>query len=306
VRNNPFTLREAGSRATRSNYWDVSTLRDSISRLKFGNSQVRGVNLRWENDTRWTRVLIEEPTIEKPAKFFLSLPPAENMRSKFIFDEMIGEKGAYKPVTELMGKYVLGCDPFSFDNKDTTGKKKSNGGGAVYMCHDPLIDNETKVSAEYVTGDFCMTYNNRVETTDEYCEDMLMAAVLFGAMVYTERNVGHILKYFRAIGADGYLLHSVDPLTGIPDKVAGVMTNTAVKEKIFSKYADFVKSVGHRARHLELLEEIQEVQAPEDMTNYDLFAAGGMALLGAESKYPTMIKSFNDNIDIGGFVELYD
>jgi hypothetical protein len=90
------------------------------------------------------------------------------------------------------------------------------------------------------------------------------------------------------------------------EKVVGVWTDNATKERIFSKYGDYVNNVGHRARHLELLEEIGDAQSFEDMTDLDLFAAGGMALLGAESKFTELMKRNEDKQDGGGLIEMYD
>jgi hypothetical protein len=67
-----------------------------------------------------------------------------------------------------------------------------------------------------------------------------------------------------------------------------------------------VKNVGHRARHLELLEEIESAQSFSDMTDLDLFAACGMALLGAESAYPDMIRKDNTTTDFSDVIEMYD
>lgn len=302
VRNNPFTLREAGKKGNRSNFWDVSINRTRISELKFGENKVVDVNFEWSNG-KWSPVRIVDGTPEKPGKWRISLRPAMQYVNRFNWDSRID---SYTPDPDTIGKYILGTDPFSYDNKDVVGKKKSNGGGAMYMPHDPMIDTPDKSPSEWVTGDFVATYNNRVETTDEYCEDMLLAAVYFGSLVFTERNVDHIIKYFRNNHASAYLLHQIDPLTGRIEPVPGVRTGTGVHEKIFAKYGDYVKIVGHRARHIEILEEIDGVQSFNDMTNYDLFAAGGMALLGAESKHTEIIKSNNTSNDIGDFIDLYD
>ena len=67
-----------------------------------------------------------------------------------------------------------------------------------------------------------------------------------------------------------------------------------------------MKNTGHRARHIELLEEIESAQSFSDMTDLDVFAACGMALLGAESAYPDMIKKDNTSSDFSGFIEMYD
>lgn len=302
IRNNPFTLREAGKKGNRSNYWDVSIIRDRTSELRFGEDKIVDVNLEWTNG-RWSSVKMVDGTSEKPGKFKVSLRPVPQMTNRFIWDD---QTNSYKPDPDLIGKFILGCDPFSYDNRDVSGKKKSNGGGAMYMPHDATIDYDGRPDAECVTGDFVMTYNNRVETTDEYCEDMLLAAVYWGSMVFTERNVDHVIKYFRNNNAGGYLMHMIDPLTGKIDPIPGIRTGAGTHEKIFAKYGDYVKYVGKRARHIEILDQIDNCQSFSDMTDLDLFAAGGMALLGAESKYYDVLKKDNTINDITDFIDLYD
>jgi hypothetical protein len=301
-RNNPFTLREAASKANKTNFWDISKLMGRMADLRFVDNQTRSVNLKWTQG-KWSTVEIVDPPEGEEGKFILSLPPAEMYRNQFIWDDA---QNSFKPKTELLGRYVLGCDPFSFNAADTTSKKKSNGGGAMFMPSNPLIDSADKSPSDHITGDFVMTYNNRTETTDEYCEDMLMAAALFGSMVVSERNVGHLITYFKANNATAFLLPMFNHVRGEFEKVVGVWTDNATKERIFSKYGDYVNNVGHRARHLELLEEIGDAQSFEDMTDLDLFAAGGMALLGAESKFTELMKRNEDKLDGGGLIEMYD
>jgi hypothetical protein len=302
IRNNPWNLREAGRKANRSNYWDMGVLKGRISALKFGDKRTVSVNLEWVNGP-WSSVRIVDGTPAKPGKWIISLRPIPEMTNKYMYDD---RNQTYRPSPDVVGRYVLGCDPFSYDTKDVSGKKKSNGGGGMYMRNDPLVDGSDKDPLEHVTGDFVMTYNNRVDTTDEYCEDMLLAAVYCGAMVNTERNVSHVIKYFRDHHAEGYLMHMIDPTTGKIDPIPGVRTGPAVQEKIFAKFGDYVKNTGHRARHIELLEEIESAQSFSDMTDLDVFAACGMALLGAESAYPDMIKKDNTSSDFSGFIEMYD
>lgn len=301
-RNNPFTLREAASKANKTNFWDVGVLTARVSELKFREDKTRDVNLEWSNG-KFSAVRIVDPKAGEKGKFILSLPPADQYQSKFVYDDA---QNSFKPFPELMGRYVLGCDPFSFNASDTTGKKKSNGGGAMFLCYDPTIDTPDKPKADHITGDFVATYNNRPETVDEYCEDMLMLAVLYGAMVNSERNVGHLIKYFRENNAGGYLLYNFNHVKGEFETVAGTWTDKSVHEKIFAKYGDYVKHIGDRARHLELLEQISDAQSFEDMTDLDLFAAGGMALLGAENKFSELMKKNEAAKEVNGFIEWYD
>lgn len=302
VRNNPFSLREAGKRGNRSNFWDISINRTRISELKFGENKVVDVNFEWTNGP-WSSVRMVDGTPENPGKWKVSLRPPIQYTNRFTWDS---RADSYIPDPDCIGKYILGTDPFSYNTGDVKGKKKSNGGGAMYMPFDPLIDTPDKSPSDWITGDFIMTYNNRVELTDEYCEDMLLAAVYCGSLVFTERNVDHVMNYFRKNKASAYLLHQIDPKTGRIDPIPGVRVSSGTHEKIYSKYGDYVKNVGSRARHIEVLEQIDNVQSFDDMTDNDLFAAGGMALLGAESKHTEIMKTNNSPGDLSGLVDLYD
>jgi hypothetical protein len=300
-RNNPFTIAEAGQRGSVTKLYDINILNDRISYLTYiDNTRVKEVNLEWTNGFGSDVRMVDPPLGEK-GKFRVSLRLEDSMANRREYDEV---NKTWKPETAVVSKFVLGCDPFSFNAQDTTGKKKSNGGGAMYYRFDGTVDNE-RSEAEKLTGVFVLTYNNRVDTTDEYCEDMLMAAIYYGCLVSTERNVAHVITKFREWGYEGYLLYNIDPLTGLRDKVAGFRTDKALLEKIFSKYADYVKNYARRENHVEILEEIRDTDSFEEMTNHDLFAAGGMALLGAESGYIDM-RSGEDEGDIGVFLDMYD
>lgn len=302
MRNEPFDLKEASSPTINTDFWDINILRQQISKLSYEETNATyEADLEWEDGKRFNTVNVVQPKDGKKGKWIISrLPPKED-RNKIEWD---GSSNWYKPQTAYMGSYILGTDPFYYNVQDVSGKKKSNGGGAMFMCFDPLID--AKDSTEKITERFTMTYCNRPDTVDEYCEDMLMAAVLCNAMVMTETNVPHILDKFREWGAGGYIMYMTDA-NGIISKTAGIRTTVEVKQKIFSAYGDYLKHNGTREKHLELLQEIMEAESFDDMTRLDLFAAGGMALLGAKSRYIEILKK-DDKGDEGfsNFIELYD
>ena len=300
VRSNPFNIGEASARASRSNFWDINILRDQVANLRFvETTKTREVDLEWSSGFM-SPVNVVPPVEGTRGKFTISYLPPDDFRSKIDFDEY---EGQYRPSMAHAGKFVLGTDPFSFDNEDTTGKKKSNGGGAVFYKLDAVADGllEQKISECFVC-----TYNTRPETTDEYSEDMLKLAVLYNAHVMTERNVPHILKKFREWNATGYLLRMRNPLTNELEKVAGVRTTPELKQRLFAKIGDYIKANGRREVHLELLEQVLEAQSFADMTDLDLFTAAGMALLGAESDYVDNLKNDKRDIDGNQFIEEYD
>jgi hypothetical protein len=301
ARNEPLDLKEAASPVIRSNFWDMTILRERITYLTYENTSLSyEIDLEW-TEGRMTNVKVVLPESGKRGKWIVSYLPKEEECNKKAWDEV---NRYWKPQTAYMGSFVLGTDPFYYNVQDLSGgKRKSNGGGAMFMCHDPLIDTPDK--EEKVTERFVMTYNSRPDLVSEYCDDMLKAAVYFNAMVLTETNVPHILDMFREWGAGGYLMYMTDG-EGNLAKTAGVRTTPEVKQKLFTMYGDHIKNNGKRERHVELLNEIMEIESFDDMTRYDLFAAGGMALLGSKSRYVEYIKEQDSESGDAWDVPMFD
>ena len=124
-------------------------------------------------------------------KYIVSYLPPHEARNKKMFDS---GKSTWFPSPEVSNRYILGCDPFKFGNRDVKGRRKSNGGGAMFYKHDPSIDFQEKPIDQWTSNKFVVTYNIRVDDGNTYCEDMLKLAILFGAHVYPERNVPIVIE----------------------------------------------------------------------------------------------------------------
>ena len=296
IRDNPWTLQEAASKASKNSNFDLSILRTRINQLKFDRTfRTRNISLEWKSGFGSEVVVHDDPE----GKYIVSYLPPHEARNKKMFDS---GKSTWFPSPEVSNRYILGCDPFKFGNRDVKGRRKSNGGGAMFYKHDPSIDFQEKPLDQWISNKFVVTYNIRVDDGNTYCEDMLKLAILFGAHVYPERNVPIVIEKFREWGYEGYLLSDIDP-NGKLAQAPGRYTGEADKEQIFTEYMNYVKVFGRSDNHLELLEECLEINDPTEMTNYDLFAAGGMALLGAKSALPkylqdmTAVKKMNDLLE---------
>ena len=69
---------------------------------------------------------------------------------------------------------------------------------------------------------------------------------------------------------------------------------------------NYIKVFGRSDNHLEMLEECLEINDPTEMTNYDLFAAGGMALLGSKSALPKYMQEMNEVRTMNDLLEFFD
>lgn len=299
IRDNPWTLQEAASKASKNSNFDLSILRTRINQLKFDRIfRTRTVRLDWKGGFGSEVMVTDDPD----GKYVVSFIPQIDARNKKLYN---ADTRNWFPSPEVSNRYILGCDPFKFGNRDVKGRRKSNGGGALFYKHDPSVDQADKPIDQWMSNKFIVTYNIRVDDGNTYCEDMLKLAILFGAHVYPERNVPIVIEKFREWGYEGYLLSDIDP-NGKIATAPGRYTGEADKEQIFTEYMNYIKLFGRGENHLELLEECLEINDPTEMTNYDLFAAGGMALLGAKSALPKYMQDSNNVRVMNDLLEFFD
>ena len=86
---------------------------------------------------------------------------------------------------------------------------------------------------------------------------------------------------------------------------AGRHMTTQAKNDIFTLYAAYVNSHAMYENHLEILEEIKDIGDPKNMGEYDLFAAGGMAMLGGELLNTTFVDEEETELDLYDYFQGY-
>ena len=101
--------------------------------------------------------------------------------------------------------------------------------------------------------------------------------------MYPEVNKPVLWEHFEDRGYDHYLHYGVDRKTGDYKKVPGEHTTEAIKEAIYREYHTYIENHGLREVHDEILQQCLDIE--EDMTDFDLFVAGGYALLGTKSPF---------------------
>ena len=113
---------------------------------------------------------------------------------------------------------------------------------------------------------------------------MLMMCVYYGVKMFPEIDFPFLWDYFDERGHGGYLLYKIDPKTFKVSETPGA-SSTRIKQDIFTEYMTWIENGADIETHYELLEECRDINGIEDMTNYDLFTAGGYALLGTHEIY---------------------
>jgi hypothetical protein len=288
LRDFPFTLREALTKGTRNSGFDVKILSQREKEIRFSRTpenyiKPRRVSMRWMTDFGGAVEVYDD----SDGKFLLSQLPPHDHRNRVVFD--VNTQQHY-PDPVFCTRFIVGADPFVFDAQDVKGKKKSNGAIAILRYRDNVEDGDEKPRSQWSSEKFVLTYSQRVEDKNEYAEDCLMACILYSSFIYPEMNVPLVADKFREWGFGGFLLHDTDEF-GSPSAMPGRKVHGGgTKNEIFSEVMTHIKYNGRWENHIELIEEWRDINGPDDMTNYDLFAASGMCFLGRKSQYPTAYK----------------
>ena len=194
-------------------------------------------------------------------------------------------------------RFIIGGDTFGFDNKSMSAERedksrKSDGGISCYYPYDDRIDGG-KDQVEWESDRIILTYRAKPSSTDAYNEDLLLAAVYLGALVYPERNISNTWEYFIRRGFGGYLKYDVNISSGKTEEKPGYWMGKEGKTTMFQLLNDYLERNAHRERHLSLLMEAKSIRGPEFLQNFDLLAATGAALMG--SRDMDIIQSVSEN-----------
>ena len=286
IRSNPFALREANTRKTTGETWNTADIAEKIAELQTGVPAVRRVDLKWSDGNSLTRrphsegihVVVDESTGDA-GRFAISLLPPEGRRSLMEYDRT---NDTWKPYAAFSWHFHLGVDPFKFGEHDAVSriKKLSKGAGVMKYLRDYTIDPIDKAVDMWETDRIVLHYLHRPETTEEFCEDMLKAAVLFGCMATVERNVDVVIQKWREWKFSGYLNHLISPMTGQYEKVPGINTGPATHQEGLGLIQLHLKHSYMRERHYEVMQQVLDCEGPQDVTRNDLVAAWEMCEIG--------------------------
>lgn len=275
---------------------------------------VKKGNLHWVNGVFGGDVYFREDS--EHGRFEVSADPSEMCMNKktqieffSIFENAVVPM--WQPRYPKMA--VIGADPYRFKNiqqdkmsrtvKGTGSSKLSRGGmGGLFCAYD---DDLLKPMKEWQGYSFFMSYCH-MTNSNEYNEDLLKAAIYWGAMIYPEVNQGNVEAYMIEKGFGGYLIYEINQGSGQRKNYAGVQQGDASKQKLFELTKEYLENRVHLERHASYLTECAKIKALEEMTVYDRFTGHGLALLGAQSLYPKRIAVQSEQMaDISDYIETW-
>jgi hypothetical protein len=269
IRLYPTRFTECFRTAVKSSGFNMNKVENYIDNLSMSKQPIITGNFSWKDNIRDSTVIFKE---NPQGKFRLSHQFEDNEANRKLWSE---EEECWKPGNTTWG--VAGGDPFKFNK--TEGNRKSKGGGAV-VRKGKIQDGNFAMKRKFVC-----TYAQRTFDKNLYGEDMLMMCIYYGVQMFPEINVPFLWDYFEERGYGGYLLYKVDPKSFEFSKTPGGLSSEKIKQDIFTEYMTWIENEADIENHVEVLEECRDIDGPEDMTNYDLFTAGGYALLGTHGIY---------------------
>jgi hypothetical protein len=287
----PLLWKDCWKQSVNECNFNLEIIDDRLDHYRNGNSDKQRGDFMWQDGVQDSTVIwVANPT---SGKFYISyqFPDPRDSNKYFL------NNGLKIPANTR--KFGAGGDPFKF--KTTKKGKKSMGGGAVFMKHDILVDPPGLDISKWQTNRFCCTYSNRPLDKKIYGEDMIMMCVYFGCEMFPEINVEFLWDYFMDRGYGGYLMYQVDPNTNKVSITPGVNTSDKTKEAIFREYQFYIQHHGLREKHDEILEQCKDIE--DDMGDYDLFTAGGLALLNATKQ--SFVNQEQTKCDIDDLIPTY-
>ena len=289
----PIEFRECFIPPSQNVFFNMEALQETIVELKMNPVAIRG-DFHWTNGFG-SRVYWQE---DRNGRWLMSKKLRENETN--LFQRV---NGVYVPRVPDRG--IIGIDPHRLEK--TGGDKMSDTGMAAFLDHDEQIDpssgRDAKDVMEWETNRFILSYLYRADTIALMVEDALKAAVYTGFMVYPESNIDAIGSQFLEWGYGGFLLYDTDPKTGRLKPNAGWYTQDGTKKKLFNHIRDHMEVHAKREKHPDILQQCIDIKGLDDMTNNDLFAAAGGALLGRQSKQTQYMKGYTDRVNVSGVIK---
>ena len=279
VRHNPITYDENFISNPTGNDINIYIVETRLKQVKMSPYEfITPGYYKWKNDViDGTVEWIPTPGVHyTKAKFNCSLvfAPEKSNRREF-------KRGSWCPIGE---ETVAGADAYRFDK----GNKRylSLGGGYVFLNLDRCIDKEGTDILNHKTNRTIVDYLFRPSTKKEYLEDMLMMCIFNNAKIYPESVNNDITEYFIMRGYAGYLIFDTDS-KGKPKTYAGYYD---AKEQVYNCVRDYVEEFGIIEKHPRVLQQQKDIQGLADLTNQDLFASQGGALLAIRNKKNSQTK----------------
>lgn len=260
IRKEPLTWEEAFRIDGTKCIYNVIKLNERLDRLNWKDNLTTKGNFVWQNGERDTKVLWE---------------PSRNGRWEVVklfekeqdSNNIIRRGGLYYPNNTL--RFTMGVDPV--DHNQTEDGRMSMGAGLVMQKYSAVNEEDPYNHA------FVAKYVHRPDAVSVLYEDMLKAAVYYGANILFENNKIGMLNYFNDRGYEHFLIW-------LPERTQrGIAATTRAHQEIAELTEEYINNNIDKVYFKDLINDWINFDLSKT-TKFDLAMAAGYALIADRYK----------------------
>lgn len=260
IRKEPLTWEEAFRIDGTKCIYNVIKLNERLDRLNWKDNLTTKGNFVWQNGERDTKVLWE---------------PSRNGRWEVVklfekeedSNNIVRRGGLYYPNNTL--RFTMGVDPV--DHNQTEDGRMSMGAGLVMQKYSAVNEEDPYNHA------FVAKYVHRPDAVSVLYEDMLKAAVYYGANILFENNKIGMLNYFNDRGYEHFLIW-------LPERTQrGIAATTRAHQEIAELTEEYINNNIDKVYFKDLINDWINFDLSKT-TKFDLAMASGYALIADRYK----------------------
>lgn len=301
--------------------FNATILQDRRSELLLNPPQIRKVNLRWENNVRFSRVVMFDDIDNGWLKLGW-LPRDDKEKALLNNVERYVENGItkYKPKNGAI--FGSGVDPIdhgvvvedSVKDNEFVSSRRSRPVQFVKRKYDSAIDGvmtpellieRAKAKYPYKTNKYIAMADVRPNDPNVFFERTLMVCWLFGVPVKVESQKPGVINWFHEAGCDDFLHDKYIPLEYNATKADYVTKGTAgspmMIQELTGAIATDVEYFGHTYIFMEMIED-DLVFDPTATKKFDYAMGQGWTEIGCKIRPKTVDMPL---LDIGNYFRTF-
>ena len=269
--------------------FNVTILQDRKAQLQMNPNQIRRVNLSWQDNKRFTKVVMSDDPANGWAKFAWIPKDKELDLLNNVGVRMEMGKQKYFPKNSKI--FSAGTDPIDYgvrvDNMsaDGTDSRRSRPVVSVKRRYDPeidgyltqeLLEQRAREKYPYKTNKRILMMDHRPGEPNIYFERSLMICWLLGTPMMCESQKPGVINFFKEHGCEDFMLNKHVPSGQMKpgDFVDGTPASTMMNQELTGLLASHIEYFGHLEPYVEFVEDFLLFD-PTDTKKFDYAMCAG-------------------------------
>lgn len=269
--------------------FNVTILQDRKAQLQMNQNQIRRVNLSWQDNKRFTKVVMSDDPANGWAKFAWIPKDKELDLLNNVGVRMEMGKQKYFPKNSKI--FSAGTDPIDYgvrvDNMSAEGtdSRRSRPVVSVKRRYDPeidgyltqeLLEQRAREKYPYKTNKRILMMDHRPGEPNIYFERSLMICWLLGTPMMCESQKPGVINFFKEHGCEDFMLNKHVPSGQMKpgDFVDGTPASTMMNQELTGLLASHIEYFGHLEPYVEFVEDFLLFD-PTDTKKFDYAMCAG-------------------------------